>query len=211
MGWRYGVQMVAANMQVSSAIYVISVTLLIMVLFCMISTWVIMFTFSVQHCNCVTYSGVVFYLTNHNLVWTSELGYPLAELQYKRIVARKHFLCLFLKSGLAQGKYWIVFKKKALWRYIIVHPHWSDLSATIHVQGHGRKLWLTQGMFRANGGCGYVKKPDILMNNDPDKLFDPTSKLPVKTRLKVNWTKAKFPFITGRSQMCYYYFSYLLQ
>ena len=38
MGWRYGVQMVAANMQVSSAIYVISVTLLIMVLFCMIST-----------------------------------------------------------------------------------------------------------------------------------------------------------------------------
>uniref|UniRef100_A0A0E0DLF8 Phosphoinositide phospholipase C n=1 Tax=Oryza meridionalis TaxID=40149 RepID=A0A0E0DLF8_9ORYZ len=54
-----------------------------------------------------------------------------------------------------------------------------------NMQGHGRKLWLTQGMFRANGGCGYVKKPDILMNNDPDKLFDPTSKLPIKTRLKV--------------------------
>uniref|UniRef100_A0A0E0KY26 Phosphoinositide phospholipase C n=1 Tax=Oryza punctata TaxID=4537 RepID=A0A0E0KY26_ORYPU len=54
-----------------------------------------------------------------------------------------------------------------------------------NMQGHGRKLWLTQGMFRANGGCGYVKKPDILMNNDPDELFDPTSKLPVKTRLKV--------------------------
>ncbi|XP_006654000.2 phosphoinositide phospholipase C 2-like [Oryza brachyantha] len=54
-----------------------------------------------------------------------------------------------------------------------------------NMQGHGRKLWLTQGMFRANGGCGYVKKPDILMNNDADKLFDPTSKLPVKTRLKV--------------------------
>uniref|UniRef100_A0A0D9WCA5 Phosphoinositide phospholipase C n=1 Tax=Leersia perrieri TaxID=77586 RepID=A0A0D9WCA5_9ORYZ len=54
-----------------------------------------------------------------------------------------------------------------------------------NMQGHGRKLWLTQGMFRANGGCGYVKKPDILMNSDPDKLFDPTAKLPVKTRLKV--------------------------
>ncbi|KAL5230163.1 hypothetical protein ABZP36_028939 [Zizania latifolia] len=54
-----------------------------------------------------------------------------------------------------------------------------------NMQGHGRKLWLTQGMFRANGGCGYVKKPDILMNRDADKLFDPTSKLPVKTRLKV--------------------------
>ncbi|RCV15319.1 hypothetical protein SETIT_3G048500v2 [Setaria italica] len=54
-----------------------------------------------------------------------------------------------------------------------------------NMQGHGRKLWLTQGMFRANGGCGYVKKPDILMNSDPDKLFDPTADLPVKTRLKV--------------------------
>jgi phosphatidylinositol phospholipase C delta len=52
-----------------------------------------------------------------------------------------------------------------------------------NMQGHGRKLWLTQGMFRANGGCGYVKKPDILMN--PDKMFDPRSNLPVKTRLKV--------------------------
>ncbi|XP_062230667.1 phosphoinositide phospholipase C 2-like [Phragmites australis] len=54
-----------------------------------------------------------------------------------------------------------------------------------NMQGHGRKLWLTQGMFRANGGCGYVKKPDILMNSEPDKLFDPRADLPVKTRLKV--------------------------
>jgi len=57
--------------------------------------------------------------------------------------------------------------------------------AAANMQGHGRKLWLTQGMFRANGGCGYVKKPDILMNSDPDKLFDPRADLPVKTRLKV--------------------------
>ncbi|XP_066365865.1 phosphoinositide phospholipase C 2-like [Miscanthus floridulus] len=57
-----------------------------------------------------------------------------------------------------------------------------------NMQGHGRKLWLTQGMFRANGGCGYVKKPDVLMNSDPagGKLFDPSrADLPVKTRLKV--------------------------
>ncbi|MBA0658243.1 hypothetical protein Goklo_010466, partial [Gossypium klotzschianum] len=32
--------------------------------------------------------------------------------------------------------------------------------------GYGRSLWLMQGMFRANGGCGYVKKPDFLMNVD---------------------------------------------
>lgn len=43
-----------------------------------------------------------------------------------------------------------------------------------------------QGMFRANGGCGYVKKPDFLLETGPDnEVFDPKSKLPVKTTLKV--------------------------
>ncbi|OEL38102.1 Phosphoinositide phospholipase C 2 [Dichanthelium oligosanthes] len=63
--------------------------------------------------------------------------------------------------------------------------HVLELQSVDGVEGHGRKLWLTQGMFRANGGCGYVKKPDILMNSHPDKLFDPRADLPVKTRLKV--------------------------
>jgi phosphatidylinositol phospholipase C delta len=41
-------------------------------------------------------------------------------------------------------------------------------------------------MFRANGGCGYVKKPDFLLKTDPnDEVFDPRAKLPVKTTLKV--------------------------
>nr|AFN53674.1 hypothetical protein [Linum usitatissimum] len=52
-----------------------------------------------------------------------------------------------------------------------------------NMQGYGRALWLMHGMFRSNGGCGYVKKPDILMN--PDKLFNPKSQLPVKKTLKV--------------------------
>lgn len=39
-----------------------------------------------------------------------------------------------------------------------------------------------QGMFRANGGCGFVKKPDILMN--ADEFFDPKGKSPVKKTLK---------------------------
>lgn len=39
-----------------------------------------------------------------------------------------------------------------------------------------------QGMFRANGGCGFVKKPDILMN--ADEVFDPKGKSPVKKTLK---------------------------
>ncbi|CAH9098182.1 unnamed protein product [Cuscuta europaea] len=54
-----------------------------------------------------------------------------------------------------------------------------------NMQGYGRSLWLMQGMFRANGGCGYIKKPDILLGSDSsyDILFDP--KAPPQTTLKV--------------------------
>ncbi|XVF05326.1 hypothetical protein REPUB_Repub05bG0162700 [Reevesia pubescens] len=55
-----------------------------------------------------------------------------------------------------------------------------------NMQGYGRSLWLMHGMFRANGGCGYVKKPDFLMNVDSNgQVFDPKAKLPVKKTLKV--------------------------
>ncbi|KAI4373396.1 hypothetical protein MLD38_011524 [Melastoma candidum] len=55
-----------------------------------------------------------------------------------------------------------------------------------NMQGHGKYLWLMHGMFRANGGCGFVKKPDLLMNVGPDdKIFDPKAKYPMKTTLKV--------------------------
>jgi phosphatidylinositol phospholipase C, delta len=43
-----------------------------------------------------------------------------------------------------------------------------------------------QGFFRANGSCGYVKKPDFLLATGPNgKVFDPKASLPVKTTLKV--------------------------
>ncbi|XP_061376611.1 phosphoinositide phospholipase C 2-like isoform X2 [Gastrolobium bilobum] len=55
-----------------------------------------------------------------------------------------------------------------------------------NMQGYGRSLWLMHGMFKANGGCGYVKKPDFLLkptlSND---VFDPKVQLSVKTTLKV--------------------------
>ncbi|GAU43806.1 hypothetical protein TSUD_247950 [Trifolium subterraneum] len=55
-----------------------------------------------------------------------------------------------------------------------------------NMQGHGKSLWYMQGMFRANGGCGYVKKPDFLMEKGPNnEYFDPKRTLPVKTTLKV--------------------------
>ncbi|XP_059660871.1 phosphoinositide phospholipase C 4-like [Cornus florida] len=50
-----------------------------------------------------------------------------------------------------------------------------------NMQGYGRSLWLMHGMFRSNGGCGYVKKPDFFY----DQVFDPKEKLPVKKTLKV--------------------------
>ncbi|KAL1197233.1 Phosphoinositide phospholipase C 5 [Cardamine amara subsp. amara] len=45
---------------------------------------------------------------------------------------------------------------------------------------------MMHGMFRGNGGCGYVKKPDFMMNIGPSgEVFDPKAKLPIKTTLKV--------------------------
>ena len=44
-----------------------------------------------------------------------------------------------------------------------------------------------QGMFKANGGCGYVKKPDFLLQMGPnDKIFTPNAQLDVKTVLTVD-------------------------
>lgn len=55
-----------------------------------------------------------------------------------------------------------------------------------------------QGMFRANGGCGYVKKPEFLIRTLPhEEVFDPKKppsrkqilkvSLPLLTMLKGNW------------------------
>lgn len=42
------------------------------------------------------------------------------------------------------------------------------------------------GMFKANGSCGYVKKPDFLMSIGPEnQVFDPKADLPIKITLKV--------------------------
>ncbi|OIV97419.1 hypothetical protein TanjilG_16180 [Lupinus angustifolius] len=55
-----------------------------------------------------------------------------------------------------------------------------------NIQGHGKPLWYQQGMFRANGGCGYVKKPEFLLCKQSDKdEFDPKRTSPVKKILKV--------------------------
>lgn len=68
---------------------------------------------------------------------------------------------------------------------LIGWTHGAQMVA-FNMQGHGRSLWLMEGMFKANGGCGYVKKPDFLMKTGPhEEVFDPKVKLPVKKTLKV--------------------------
>ncbi|KAJ9160325.1 hypothetical protein P3X46_025736 [Hevea brasiliensis] len=66
---------------------------------------------------------------------------------------------------------------------IIGWMHGAQMIA-FNMQGYGKSLWLMHGMFRANGGCGYVQKPDFLMQND-DEVFDPKRKLSVIKTLKV--------------------------
>ncbi|KAL8162646.1 hypothetical protein V2J09_014135 [Rumex salicifolius] len=57
-----------------------------------------------------------------------------------------------------------------------------------NMQGYGKALWLMQGMFRSNGGCGYVKKPEILMKSPDaeDIVYNPQLPLPVKSTLKAS-------------------------
>jgi len=68
---------------------------------------------------------------------------------------------------------------------LIGWTHGAQMVA-FNMQGYGRSLWLMQGMFKANGGCGYIKKPDFLLTTGPhNEVFDPKVKLPVKKTLKV--------------------------
>ncbi|XP_062155489.1 phosphoinositide phospholipase C 2-like [Alnus glutinosa] len=68
---------------------------------------------------------------------------------------------------------------------LIGWTHGAQMVA-FNMQGHGRSLWLMNGMFKANGGCGYIKKPDFLLKTGPhEEVFDPKVRLPVKKTLKV--------------------------
>uniref|UniRef100_A0A1D1ZEK1 Phosphoinositide phospholipase C n=1 Tax=Anthurium amnicola TaxID=1678845 RepID=A0A1D1ZEK1_9ARAE len=55
-----------------------------------------------------------------------------------------------------------------------------------NMQGYGRSLWLMHGFYRANGGCGFVKKPAFLMASQNHEVFDPKATLRVRQTLKVN-------------------------
>ncbi|KAH7855255.1 hypothetical protein Vadar_022922 [Vaccinium darrowii] len=68
---------------------------------------------------------------------------------------------------------------------LIAWMHGAQMVA-FNMQGYGKSLRLMHGMFRSNGGCGYVKKPDFLMFKGPNnEVFDPKTVLLVKKTLKV--------------------------
>ncbi|KAG2306873.1 hypothetical protein Bca52824_026621 [Brassica carinata] len=61
-------------------------------------------------------------------------------------------------------------------------------------EGYGISLWLVQGMFRANGGRGYIKKPDILLKSGSDsEIFEPKATLPVTIYMGEGWYLTSVP------------------
>ncbi|XP_039066498.1 phosphoinositide phospholipase C 4-like isoform X1 [Hibiscus syriacus] len=109
----------------------------------------------------------------------SEQGLEKATMSYGTDVVRftqKNFLRIYPKGTRFNSSN---YKPQIGW------THGAQMIA-FNMQGYGRSLWQMHGMFRANGGCGYVKKPDFLMNVDANgRVFDPRAKLPVKKRLRV--------------------------
>ncbi|XP_042051444.1 phosphoinositide phospholipase C 6-like isoform X1 [Salvia splendens] len=68
---------------------------------------------------------------------------------------------------------------------IIAWMHGAQMVA-FNMQGYGKALWMMHGFFRANGGCGYLKKPHLLMSkNSMGDVFNPKLPWPVRVTLKV--------------------------
>ncbi|XP_074287212.1 phosphoinositide phospholipase C 6-like [Silene latifolia] len=68
---------------------------------------------------------------------------------------------------------------------LVAWMHGAQMVA-FNMQGYDKSLWLMHGMFRSNGSCGYVKKPDFLITKGPnDEVFDPSVPVDVKKTLKV--------------------------
>ncbi|KAI4370538.1 hypothetical protein MLD38_018884 [Melastoma candidum] len=68
------------------------------------------------------------------------------------------------------------------------HAGWMHGAQMVafNMQGYSKSLWIMYGMFKANGGCGYLKKPDILIYQGPNKkVFDHKREQTVKRTLKV--------------------------
>ncbi|KAL0317074.1 UNVERIFIED_CONTAM: Phosphoinositide phospholipase C 6 [Sesamum angustifolium] len=71
-----------------------------------------------------------------------------------------------------------------------------------NMQGYGKSLWMMHGVFRSNGNCGYVKKPDMLMKRGPNgEVFDPKLPIPVRTTLKLYILGAPADVAKGKTRI----------
>ncbi|XP_024526311.1 phosphoinositide phospholipase C 2 isoform X1 [Selaginella moellendorffii] len=67
----------------------------------------------------------------------------------------------------------------------VAWSHGAQMVA-FNMQGYGRPLWIVHGFFKANGRCGYVKKPDMFLPNESGgPVYDPAKAASVRTRLKI--------------------------
>ncbi|CAI7780625.1 unnamed protein product [Closterium sp. NIES-53] len=71
----------------------------------------------------------------------------------------------------------------------------------MNMQGYGRPLWIVHGFFSANGGCGYIKKPDFYLTpgkqlegisegdesaaGSTEGVYDPSVPRPIQMTLRV--------------------------
>eukprot|EP00246_Nothoceros_aenigmaticus_P015284 TRINITY_DN6274_c0_g2_i1.p1 TRINITY_DN6274_c0_g2~~TRINITY_DN6274_c0_g2_i1.p1 ORF type:complete len:561 (+),score=109.82 TRINITY_DN6274_c0_g2_i1:217-1683(+) len=72
---------------------------------------------------------------------------------------------------------------------LVSWTHGAQMVA-FNMQGYGRPLWLVHGFFRANGGCGYIKKPDFLLSSEgwnPRQPGPPKIIIKAKVYLGAGW------------------------
>ncbi|KAF9594267.1 hypothetical protein IFM89_028924 [Coptis chinensis] len=126
-----------------------------------------------------------------DIIGSGRKSFQLGAPQYKRLIAihakKSDIVMLGFSIRFTQRNLLRVYPKGTRFNSSNYNPligwmHGAQMVA-FNMQGYGRALWLMQGMFRSNGDCGFVKKPDILMQSN--RLFDPKIKLPVKKTLKV--------------------------
>ncbi|GFY84488.1 phosphoinositide-specific phospholipase C family protein [Actinidia rufa] len=105
----------------------------------------------------------------------------------------------FEKAAASHGTDVVRFTQKNILRVYpkgtrVTSSNFKPLTAWMHgaqmvafnMQGYGKSLCLMHGMFRSNGECGYVKKPDFLITKGANnEVFDPKASLLVKKTLKV--------------------------
>ncbi|KAE8734862.1 Phosphoinositide phospholipase C 2 [Hibiscus syriacus] len=117
----------------------------------------------------------------------SDLEHVLDEDEEKAVPQYRQLIAIHagkLKGGLDN---WLSDDPKKVRRLSLSEQELENAAKTHGTKiGHGKHLWIMQGMFKANGGCGYVKKPDFMLQRGlNDEVFDPSAPLEIKIVMRV--------------------------